>query len=145
MKKAFLLFICVVMLLGTLTACGEKSTDTTTATGEVAVTDKKAYLGKFVSSEAKVMGADASVEIREDGTFTMIAAKDKTKSTITGTYRVFSPTELLFLPEKQVLVQDGKKQTNDMKEAASTLATLEGDDLIFSTDTTNQATYTRVK
>ena len=144
MKRLVLFIICALCVLGTFTACGEGNSETTVTAQEATKTSSKAYLGKFYAPEAKVMGSEATLEIFEDGTFKMISTYENNKSTITGTYREFSDTDLLFLPAKQILIEDGKKQDIDMSEAASTLAELKGDDLIFSPDTDLEVTYTRI-
>lgn len=145
MKRLVLLLMCAVVLLGTFTACGEDKKETTTASATEETHTSTDYLGEYYSPDAEVLGSKATLEILEDGTFVMVSEYEKNKSTITGSYSEFSATQLLLIPIKQVLNENGEKTTNDMSEAASILAEIKGDELIFSNGTTEDVIYRKIK
>ena len=145
MKKLVLLLMCAVVLLGTFTACSEDAKETATNSATENAEQSKDYLGKYYAPGAEVMGSKATVEFFEDGTFVMVSEYEKNKSTITGSYSEFSSTQLLLIPSEQVLNENGKKSTNDMSQAASILAEIKGDELVFSNGTTEDVIYRKIK
>lgn len=143
MKKLALVLLCALMIFGCMTACGDK-TDTVNSS-DLSNTTNGAYIGKFYSVTAKVMGTEATLEIFEDGTFTMITTEGEDSSTITGTYFELAGNEITLIPEKQVLIKDGETTETDMSEAGSIVGALEGDDMILGKDTEAEAVYSREK
>ena len=144
------LFCLIATLFGIVSCVGGSSEDTEeTVSVETTVMETSGrtdFTDKFYSKEALVMGGNATAEFFKDGTFEMISEfeEQKTKSTVTGTYKKVSKTEITVQPQKQTIVTDGIPQEKDLSTSEAVTATISGDVLVIGVGTSTETTYYRV-